>query len=428
MDKRILLLLAALLFAGPAGAQDQLMKEGSTYSFFGVGEPNDFRSSYAEGMGLSGIAMHHSRINNMANPAIWGHSLYTNASGTFLLRGIESTDRNGEETVSQFAIGQFQLLLPLSREQVGASVSLMPLTRSSYRKVRETVLPADRNNSGEELRYTMQSTGMGGLSRLEVGFGWRITDGIAVGYAPSLIFGTLEQDMLLEFEDLAYRPLNQTRYTSSTGMGNRFGLYLTGSDWFTDDDHVSLGMTYNLPADLSTTRELESDIGGREVMLRDSDFYGERTTRLPEKAGLGLAYVPGIPLTVSTDAVYERWGEFETFSGSDGAAFQDRIRGGFGLEYRAVEREEGGFFSNFIYRAGLTLDSGNLKIGGHRIDEYRLNAGIGIPSRQTGSSIDFTMQYGSRGMVADDLVQEEIFSLRVSFNLSELMFLQRRFD
>jgi hypothetical protein len=98
------------------------------------------------------------------------------------------------------------------------------------------------------------------------------------------------------------------------------------------------------------------------------------------------------------------------------------------MEYAALRRAERNFFTYFIYRAGVSYDTGHLSLGlnEQKIQTVMISAGLGIPSLAAGSSVDINFDLGLRGTTSHELVRERIFAVRVSFNLSELMFLQRR--
>lgn len=48
--------------------------------------------------------------------------------------------------------------------------------------------------------------------------------------------------------------------------------------------------------------------------------------------------------------------------------------------------------------------------------------GLGILSPKSNSSVDISFEYGIRGTKAQDLVKEDIWGLRLSLNLAEIMF------
>ncbi|MEX0684808.1 MAG: hypothetical protein WD267_05885 [Balneolales bacterium] len=428
MNKIFFIALAGFFISVNVNAQvsERQLNNGSIYSYLGIGSPSDISSPFAASMGIQGVAIHDSRLNNLANPAIWSNSYFTNVSGGFSLRAYEATNNMGSQTNALLQPSHFQGVLPIDRERIGVSLSLSPITESRYQTEIMKVIPGNQNNSGEDLSYSVQSVGTGGLNRLELGFGIQLIEGISFGYAPSLIFGVLENSTSYEFDDSDYSNINFSEINSNYGFGNRFGLYLNRRSLLSSNDRASLGITFNLPVNLVSESTVESDINQRRIEIIPSNEYGDQDVRIPMEGAVGLSYQFNQQWLISTDVLYQNWSDYK---GRNAEQFIDRMKVGIGTNYNAARRSiPGGFFTRFNYRIGASYDSGNLEINNNNIQTYMITAGLGIPSRRTGSSIDINFDLGMRGTEANELIAERIYGIRVSFNLSELMFLQRRLD
>ncbi|MEX0929365.1 MAG: hypothetical protein WD266_11380 [Balneolales bacterium] len=428
MKKALFIALTCFSLSTSLQAQDSesQLNTGSVYSYLGLGLPVDYASSLAGSMGLQGVALQDYRLNNLSNPALWSQGIYTNVNGGFSLRAFDATDNLGSRRNSLLQVSQFQLVLPVKRERIGVSLSLAPITESRFQTAQDVVIPADQNNSGSPLEYRVNTSGTGGLNRLELGVGIRIARGLTFGYAPSFIFGVLENTTTYNFEDQNFSNINFTKINSNYGFGNRFGLYFNRYSLFGENDQLAFGATFNLPVNLDSESKVESDIGSANIDLITAGEFGDQDVKMPMEAALGFGYHFNQQWLVSSDVLYQNWSEYQ---GRNEEMFTDRFKVGFGTQYAAARRSSpGGFFSRFNYRAGASFDTGSLEIDETEIQTYMLTAGIGIPSRGTGSSIDINFDFGFRGTEASDLIAEKIYGIRLSFNLSELMFLQRRID
>ncbi len=406
---------------------DGIWRGGSMYSHFGVGLPNDFRSTYADGMGVYGVALHDNRIASIANPAAWSRTVFTNASGAFEIRSFNAQYGSTQGNSTQFQAGPFQMVLPVSRDRFGVSFSVSPLTSSRYITENEYSLPPGQNHTGGELAYQIENVGSGGINKIEVGFGYRITNSLSFGYAPSLLLGVIKRHQTIYFNNPDYRPVNLLETTSHYGFGNRLGIYYSRSDAFRSNDRAAFGATLSLPVAMVSEKRLESRIDLRDVTINPPSYYGDGNVTFPLEASAGFSYNLNPYLVISSDVIYQNWEGYTNFNGQAESFLNDRLRFGLGSQYIAARRDVGStFFSNFIYRIGVSYDTGNLTLHETDIETVTIHAGWGIPSSRTGSSIDFNVEYGFRGTEVSDLVSERVFAFKITFNLSELMFEQRR--
>jgi hypothetical protein len=407
-----------------AYAQSQY-SDASIYSFLGAGMPVTNGSSQSFGMGLSGVSIRSQIHGNVSNPALWATTRLTKMNGGFSTEYVSATEQNSGAEYSNFKMNTFQVQLPIIRERLGVSMSLTPITEGKYsvRSVSSYIRPGNAIAQPDTINYSLFTRGEGGLNRLEIGFGYQIHERVSVGYAASVVFGNRSDYRETSFEDVGYAFTAERENVSSYGMGNRFGLYADTPKPFTNEDYLSLGVAVSLPVLLDETKKLTGDFGNTTVTLRE-DQKGERL--LPVEYLLGLSYYPNQLSMISAEVHYQQWSKYQNFAGFNEDFLKDRVKLGIGFEYAAIKRQEVNAFTRFIYRAGISYDSGHLELNDTSIETIKFTAGLGIPSPVVGSSVDLNFDFGVRGTTSHELVRERIFAVRVTFNMSELMFLQRR--
>ncbi len=377
-------------------------------------------------MGVHGVALHDTRVPSIANPAAWSRAIFTNVSGMFEISSYDATSLDTEYRSTQFQTGPFQVVMPITRDRLGITLSISPLTSSRFTLQNQYSLAPEENHSGNELRYVIENRGTGGINKIELGFGYRITRNFSVGYAPSLFLGNINRHQTVFFDNADYRPTNLRESTSHYGFGNRFGIYYQQRNAFRQNDRVIFGAMVSLPVNLVSERKLESRIDFNDVTIRPPSYYGDGEATYPLEASAGISYNPNPFIQISTDVLYQNWSDYTNFNGEAEEFLKDRIRVGLGGQFVPGRRDASGFLSNFIYRLGVSYDTGNLKLNNEDIETFTIHGGISIPSSRTNSSIDINAEYGFRGTETAGLISERIFALKVSFNLSELMFIQRR--
>lgn len=421
--------LMVLVLAGSAHAQFDFSDDqskwggGSIYSYFGIGIPNNVYSSQAAGMGLMGVSVYNAYASNSANPALWGYPIFTTGMGSFYMSNFSGDDGSQTGNYTQAGIGAAQVLFPLERSRLGLSVSLSPYSTVRYSNQSQRTLPPGVLIDDRAVTYATQQSGTGGLNRLEVGLGFGITENIAIGIAPSVTFGLIERTSEIAFDTLLFQGVEFRNRENMSGFGLRTGLFANKSHLLRTDDNLSFGLTWDLEAELDVRERLYTRYTNDEVEL---PARSDDKSTLPQKISAGITYRPSPYFLIAIEGSQQSWSAYKDVGTIENVEFSDQLSLGIGSEFSFKNRRNTSFFRNLIYRGGLSHDSGYLKFEGQAVPTTLIHAGFGIPSRFTSSSIDLNFSYGVRGSGTTDFVKEKIFLARVSFNLSEPMFLRRK--
>lgn len=418
----ILILLSVVVFS--VNAQDTgEARSGSFYSGFGAGVPQDIGNSTAGGMGLLGVSYVEPYVAGVGNPAHWGSTVLAMGTGGATLQRFNASDNQGSVQNTLFNASYFQFQFPIYREKLGLSASLRPYTQSNFSRITEDQLTIGSGENAETLRYENRNTGDGGFNIFELGAGWRINSNISVGYAAKLVFASMDDEYNIGFDDGNYRPISYTLRTSGVGLGNRFGLQLEFND-------LSIGTAVSLPVTVAGEREERSqnEVGNRlrTVVVDEGPNLGKGDIELPMSLQGGVTYAFGNELSLSAEGQYEKWSDYQTdFDVNSSEQLTDRYKVGMGMRYRPYTNSDNdGFLSQFKYTLGASYDAGHVELNDTNIETLMFSFGLGIfsPRANSNSSIDIGVQYGFRGTEAQNLVKENIWGLKLSLNLAELMF------
>lgn len=422
-----LFVLTAVISAyGQTASQDQV-NNGSIYSQTGVGFPIDLGSSSADGMGLSGVSFIEPNVPGLANPAHWGSTVYGLATGGVALENFSAGDGQANSSSSLFSANYFQVQFPIVREKFGVSASLTPYSRSSFKFAETGTRITESGGEADTLNYISELDGSGGVNVLELGFGWKISPNFSVGYAGSLVFASIDNEYTTDF-DRDFITVNFNRQTSGIGFGNRFGAMFNAPNLLREGDQLSLGASVALPLTLDAERIEETDKvlpNGtvRTIVLEEGEGLGDGNIKLPMIINGGITYQPSRIFSVSTEALYQEWSQYRSdFNVEDEQILTDRYKIGMGFRYFPYITGSDRFLSNFKYRLGASYDAGHLKMDGQRIETIMFSFGLGIFSPRSRSSVDLSFQYGFRGTQDQNLIRENIWGVRLSVNLAELMF------
>lgn len=433
MLRRFLSIAIVFLVIGATSVNAQTTNEnqvrsGTVYSRVGVGFPVDVGSSSAEGMGLSGVSFVEPFVPGMANPAQWGSTTYGMATGGVGLQNFNAKNNQGSSSNSLFSANYFQAQLPLIRSKLGISAAVAPVTRSSYSFVEIDSRIINSGGSADTLNYRGTNNSDGGVNKLEIGFGWRINSNISVGYAASLMFASIDNEFSTIFDDPSFAPVNFTRETSGVGFGNRFGVMFNTDDLGAGNNRLSVGASVSLPVSLDAEKKETTDKtlpNGRieTIVLKEGNGLGDGNIDLPLSIDAGITYYPSRVLSITTEGLYEQWSEYTSdYNTGDEQLLTDRYKIGMGFRYFPYIKNSDKFLSNFKYRLGASYDAGHIKMDGEHIETLMFSMGLGILSPRSRSSVDLGFQYGFRGTQGQNLIKENIWGVRLSVNLAELMF------
>lgn len=428
IKKALLLFLSFIIAANVLYAQQDEGKSGTVYSRFGTGLPLLNNTALEKSMGIMGVSFNELGSPGLANPAFWGLGVYSRVSANFDFTSYSIEDGQTSGSNSLLKIGSFQAVFPISKNKLGLSIALYPETRSSYNvNSIQSVIFGD-----ETVDVISNRTGTGGITKFEVGLGYNIFKNLAVGYAPSYSFLTEKENESVVIQEVNNSSNTVTRRTNGTSASHRFGILFTGRNLFNSSDLIRIGGAITLPTDFSATRKTETTkvVGTQQETVQ---LGGESTGNvgLPLKIGGGISYFVNSKFNASAEVQVENWDEAEYgFSARDENAFKNRRVMGIGFQYHPYKERSSNFLSRFKYSAGLSHDTGHLSINNNEIETLWFSAGLGLisPNFRSSSSFDLSFQYGIRGTTDQNLVKENIFSINLSVNLTELMFLQRKLN
>lgn len=427
----LLLILTSLVGTGVVSSQESTESAGgSPYSAYGIGMPLDISSHNFRGQGILGVSGTANEFTaTLANPALWGQTFITQGTTTFQLSKFKIDNGSATQQNSNLESGHLQILLPLARGKTGLSFNLYPVTQSNFRTLDSgTFLSA----GSDTVTYANEVQTSGGINKFEIGFGFKLTKHLYVGYAPSVAFLTLDKSENIFFDTPGFTSQNQSSSVTGSAFSQRFGISGDFQKLFTRQDKVSFGATLNLPYTIVGKRDFKAQkvVNGveQEINLTSTINNSKGDVYIPLEASFGVGYSPSTIVNFAAEGVFQKWSEFSSeIDPADELVMTDRFKVGFGGQYHPYKRNSNLFFSRFKYSGGVSYDTGHLTIQGNDISTLWINTGLGILGRNSATSfpsVDISFQYGFRGTTNDNLIKERIWTLGLSINLNERMFVR----
>ena len=416
MNNRLLAFFILSITAGTRSANAQ--SEGLTsspYSLYGLGIINQNGIGRSNGMGYTGVGLKSATEINNLNPAHYAlipentffYDLgvtgeYNNYSN------ISYTEQRSSLNFSNLALA-FRII-----EKLGAGITLVPYSDVGY-----SLVGIQTNIEGSNEVFESNVSGLGGLNDLRFNIGYGITDRLRIGLTGSLLFGNIEEVESFQISSSGFELTETTNY-SGLRLGFGFQHDLT--------DHITLGSTIQYPTRLKgrLKQSVHKVLDGSEIIVEEEGRGEVSDFNMPLEIGFGMSARVFGSLLIGADYKKNYWES--TGDGQKIGKFTDQDVYALGFEY---QRNPLGYkYSDRIrYRGGFNYDTGYLALNDTKIEGYSITAGVGLPLNAfTGSQINLSYAYGSKGQLQNILVREDYHILTLNLSLADLWFRKRRVE
>jgi hypothetical protein len=165
--------------------------------------------------------------------------------------------------------------------------------------------------------------------------------------------------------------------------------------------------------------------------VNDNDDLEVADTKLviPAKYTLGAGI--GLPKKwfVGLEYIYQENSKLgNRFDDINNATFENSqkiiVGGNFIPKYNSFTS----YWSRVNYRAGFRYENTGLIINSKQINDYGINFGLGLPVGGKFSNINLGFEYGKKGTIYNNLIEENYFNISVGLSLNDLWFEKRKYD
>ncbi len=450
MKIRILTLLLCL-FTVAVNAQ---VTNSSVYSRFALGDVHLGAFTKQQGMaGLSyGIA--NPLFININNPASLAFTIQPTYTFGIKHEQVTASNTTDNQKNSYTQIDNFALSFPFAKTKGGIALGFIPFTTMGYQYTDSV------NVDGVESPVKLNYDGKGGISNFFIKGGYRATVGrdtsifkqhnyLSVGLGLKYYFGSVTKSKRVEF------PVGEgfvnsfiADRTTYNDLGLDYGLfyraYLMRKKNSSKESALILnvGMSYQPSFNLAGVKSKDvfsytQNVSGEETPIdsissaRDQKGYA----KLPNSKGMGFSldynFVPKNKdfqrnILFGVDYSMNNWSDFETnfFEINEFNEVTDNTNLIIGIQYRPNISflKVDNYFQMCTYRMGYRSSTQFLTLNGRAITENGINLGISLPlvyglkQKDSDSSLDISLGFGSRGTITDALIKEDYFRLMVGFS------------
>ena len=426
MIKKIIVSVC-LLFSLALFAQEGT---SSPYSFYGIGDIK-FKGS-VENRSMGGISVLPDSIHiNIQNPAQLASLRLT----SFALGGTYANTKSKTETqeakARRTSLDYLAIAIPVGK--FGFGFGLIPYSSVGYKisKITYDINTAVTPNDTSRTIYSKYN-GIGGVNKVFLGFGYRLTKKINIGADIQYNFGKIQTSNLQYQTDLQYgsreNDISDVRgvnvdlgITYQTKVKSKYSFF--SSLAYTPGTDLTLGNTRNIEIVQLLSTTAVTVIQRQDIPVDDSKI------KLPSKLAIGSGFgevkkwLIGGEITFLKNSVLSN-----RFYDIQGATFENTIRYSLGGFFIPNYNSYSSYYKRIVYRGGLRYENTGLVIQNKSITDFAATIGIGMPLSGTFSNINIGLEIGKRGTKYYNLVEENYINLSVGLSFTDKWFIKRKFD
>ena len=423
MIKKIIVSIC-LLFSLAIFAQEST---SSPYSFYGIGDIK-FKGS-VENRSMGSISVLPDSIHiNIQNPAQLACLKLTGLALGGTYANTKSKTETQEAKARRTSLDYMIVGIPVGK--VGIGFGLIPYSSVGYKIGRTAYVT---NNNNDTIRSIISRyNGIGGVNKVFLGFGYRLTKNINIGGDLQYNFGTIETKSLQYQTDLQYgsrennvsdlRGVNfDLGITYQTKVKSKYSFF--SSLAYTPEAVLTSGNTRNIEIVQLLSTSAVSVIERQNISVEDTKI------KLPSKLSFGSGFgqvkkwLVGGEITLIQNSVMSN-----RFTDINGATFENSVRYSLGGFFIPNYNSYSSYYKRMVYRGGLRYENTGLVIQDKPITDFAANIGLGMPLSGTFTNINIGLEIGKRGTKYYNLVEENYINLSVGLSLSDKWFVKRKFD
>jgi hypothetical protein len=392
----------------------------SPYSFYGIGETKF--SGTLENRSMAGLSIAQDSTHiNLQNPAS-----YANLRWTAFTLGVGTTYTKQKTTTNSDIAKKTTLdylALGIPMKKFGAAFGLIPYSSVGYRI---------QNNSTDDTQNNKRFNGWGGLNRVFLGFGYKITPNWNVGVNAHYNFGKIQTNSLefIPFVPIGSRELN---VAILSGVNYNIGMMYKTKINTKLSFFSSLYYTPSSTLKSENTRNIETVSYNSNFDLQVVDTLGVQTSKtdlkLPQKWSFGAGVGDSKKWLVGAEISLQDVGELaNNYNTIDNVAYEKYKKFSLGGFYTPNSNPYSSYIKRITYRAGFKYEKKGLIINSQSINDVGMTFGAGLPITGSLSNVNVGFEFGKKGTTEANLVQEDYFVLNLSFSLNDKWFVKRKFN
>jgi len=434
-NKIVISVLAAVFCVFNAGAQTYVSH--TPYSVFGFGDMMQPGTAYNKSMGSVGVASRNHRFINILNPAAVTARDTLAFMADFSLYADNKVFRQGDmKSVSNtFNINDLVMSFPIYK----SSAMMLGITPYSSTGFAYQYPITDPNIIGNTGAISFSATGRGTLYEAFAAAGVTFWKRVSLGAQLNFTFGDIEKIYTTAFTNTSYNSVITGSIVQLHGFSGKFGFQYEQPIGV--KSKLILGGTYKMGTKFSGYTG--------EYVFASSDTLSYKSDTLSNHPGgvrsagefvVGVSYMRGDNFIVEFDYSRSDWSATElekisvfttnTSTTSSLSSFSTSVSEAFrlGVEWVPNRNDIRYYFKRCAYRFGAYYKKDYFKVDGHDITSMGITLGATLPIYQWYNGLTLGVEFGQRGTLQDNLVQERYVNFSIGINIFDIWFRKTQYQ
>lgn len=448
--------LAILFFFSLFISSKIFAQENSPYTRYGLG---DFKPQTSTGISAMGglTATYNDGLKlNFTNPASYASLKLTTFDVGFYASFLKLKTDNLKASTGNSSVNYFAFAFPIKPNKWGAALGLLPFSSVGY-----SIDQTNYNLNGVDTSSS-RFIGSGRTYQAFVGTGYKIKN-LSLGANLKYVFGTINNANTWELPDTlnAYNSFREESRFLNDWMvegGLQYVVHMIDTCKKTKRVHnfeLVLGLNGNLTTNIHTRRDLlyERFVYGANGFTAKDTFYISKgeigQVVIPMQLNGGIMFREQDKFSIGVNLKYGQWSNFSSFGQKDSSldgsnnvsVMSNSWRISVGGEWIPNDNGQAmndGYGKLIHYRMGVYYGKNNLHLLGSDFSEKGITAGFGLPMKRlkffedsrfhTVSEFSISVDAGTRGTTANNLIKESYYRIYFGVSLSDLWFQKRKYD
>ena len=385
----------------------------SPYSFYGIGDMK-FKGTL-ENRSMGGVSVEQDSIHmNVENPSSYANLKQTTFTigatyGTSKLKTDEQTAKASRSTFDYLLVG-----IPMGK--FGAGFGLIPVSSVGYKILND--------NSATPGLTSSQYEGKGGVNKVFLGLGYKLKPNWNIGADIQYNFGKIETTSLEAISGVS-SSTSEINTSRLSGVNFNIGTMYQTKIKEKLNLYTSLNYTFSSKLKSESERIIRVSSDPDQVVLPSNTTNLELPSRLTLGAGIGEAR----KWLVGTTLAFQGSGEFNNYyNTSEDVRYENYSKYAVGGYYIPNYTSFSSYFSRVTYRAGLKYEKIGLVVNNESINDVGMTIGAGFPITGSFSNVNFGIEFGKKGTVSSNLIQENYINFSLGFSFNDKWFVKSKFN
>lgn len=427
--KGILFILA--VFAASirlSGQNTDALGTYTPYSLFGIGDIAKQGTSFNRGMGGIGIGVRDNRFINYVNPA----SITARDTLSFMLdfglnqQNFYNSNGDANSAYNTFNMQNIIFTAPIYKKSA-LIVGITPYSNVGYKFNAVENDPVLVSKYGD-IQY--QKYGEGSIYQFFVGGAMNLFKNLSIGAQYTYYFGSLDKNSNIYFgtSTTVRNIINRWDYSVSAHSAQ------VGLQYFTN---VGNKMEFTAGATYRLKTKLKGDLK-REVMASDNSNLNDTiiistikdpNLSIPTEIGFGVSLRKKDKWLIGADFSRQMWSHSD-LPEYNGVNFKPVAANSFnvGFEYIPNKYDIKSYMKRATYRIGAYYEESYVKLNNKQVNAFGVTVGASLPIHKWYNSANFSLDFGQRGSVKDNLVRERYVKFTINISLHDIWFVKYRYQ